>query len=153
MLVAGAAAAAVVVIGSIGLNGLQRNDDDSAGGSADSGGSSEAHAERDSPNDAGDDALGAGQEKGSFSRANPDLTPDSLPSFASKLAAGRLNPKPLRVTATCQADVPSDSTARALEAEVLWQGQPALVVVDVDNRRATVFGCGTGAESLYSTSY
>lgn len=152
VLVAGAAAAAVVVIGSLGLNGIQSggDNDDSAGGNADSGGATREQGELSSPNDDGSDSLDHGK---GYMHLKHDLTPASLPRFASKLANGKLKPRPVTEDASCQADVPAEVASTGPQALVLWKGQPAVVVVDDTDRKASVFGCGTGAEPLYSTSY
>ncbi len=155
MLIGGAAAATVVVLGSIGLSGLdgmQSSNDDSAGGAAESS-AADQQIEGDERSAAPDkDDAGAGGDT-AYS-GQPVVTPESLPAFAGKLSKAMADGKPLRtVVQRCLGAVPQSASARSARAGVLWQGEPAVVVVEPADRTVAVFGCGTGSEPLYSTSY
>lgn len=155
VLIGGAAAAAVVVIGAIGmggLGGLEGGDDSLDAGSgadvAEDSGEAAAGGSQDSPAvpESGGNALAY--------RADTQLTRQTLPVFATKLASGQLdNAKVATLSASCAADLPAPTGGDVTYAEVRWQGNPAVVVVDPADKTVAVFGCGTGAEPLYSTSY
>ena len=159
VLIGGAAAAAVVVLGSIGLGGSTgcSRSDDSAGGDAGSAADSRADSLRRTGVAAPDEDDAPGDGLQSLAPAKPLDARARCQRFATQ--AGRQAASDSRTNRTAATSAarrsvrPDAAECRVATPRSLWEGEPAVVVVDPTDRTATVFGCGTGSEPLYSTSY
>jgi hypothetical protein len=146
---AGAAAAVVLACyGGISLldsgshNGSSSSESAASGGGAAGGRGGSDSAPSSSP------GRFSSQTPGKSAGETPAVTPNTLAAYAAELASRPASGPTRPSCAPAAADLPHRSRAGTIR----WRGAPALVVVDLTRRRATVYPC-SHATALFSTRY